>query len=545
MKKFGKKETLELAAAPNDVYNEVRVKAIVAGDSAEPGSVFGFESLMEDRSVFTQFEFQFQGSLPVVTSRFMLSLPAGWRAEGITYNYSPVQPDLSGSTYTWQLQNLGFIEPEEDGPNLSSLAPRLAVSFFPPEGTSAGLGKVFRNWAEVSSWLTELNDPQAQPTELLAAKARSLAADASAELESVRAIGKFVQGVNYVSIQTGLGRGGGYRPHAAGDVFLKSYGDCKDKANLMRTMLKVAGIESFPVAIFSGDRLYVRPEWTSPQQFNHAILAVKVSQPTGTPAETEHPELGRLLLFDPTDTDTPVGYLPDHEQDSQALVVAGNRGSLLRMPVAPPSANRLERRTEVTLAADGSVAVRVRERRAGQASIDLRSLYRRQVRSDFVKSIESWIAGRAGGTMVSKVEVKDEPEELTLELEFSVQRYGQLMQDRLLVFRPAVVSNPDAPRLTKAKRTHLVLLDSQSFREAVRVQLPAGFRIDEMPGAAGNETTFGKHSALWEARGNELLFTRSLEVRLASVPVEDYAAARKFFAQVHGAEDASVVLARE
>ncbi len=47
-----------------------------------------------------------------------------------------------------------------------------------------------------------------------------------------------MQNIQYISIQTGLGRGGGYRPHASNEVFAKSYGDCKDKANLMRAMLK-------------------------------------------------------------------------------------------------------------------------------------------------------------------------------------------------------------------------------------------------------------------------------------------------------------------
>ena len=45
-----------------------------------------------------------------------------------------------------------------------------------------------------------------------------------------------------------------------------------------------------------------------------------------------HPSLGRLLIFDPTDDNTPVGDLPDHEQGSFALLVAGDDGALLRMP---------------------------------------------------------------------------------------------------------------------------------------------------------------------------------------------------------------------
>ena len=39
-------------------------------------------------------------------------------------------------------------------------------------------------------------------------------------------------------------------------------------------MLKAAGIESWPVSIFSGDPLFVRAEWPTPQQFNHCILAI-------------------------------------------------------------------------------------------------------------------------------------------------------------------------------------------------------------------------------------------------------------------------------
>jgi len=132
-------------------------------------------------------------------------------------------------------------------------------------------------------------------------------------------------------------------------VFTKSYGDCKDKANLMRTMLKVVGIDSYLVAIYSGDRAHVQEAWPSPWQFNHMIVAVKASPQVTEPSVIEHPQLGRLLIFDPTDELTPPGYLLDYEQDSLALVLAGESGELVRMPVTPPSANRVEREADVVL----------------------------------------------------------------------------------------------------------------------------------------------------------------------------------------------------
>ena len=51
----------------------------------------------------------------------------------------------------------------------------------------------------------------------------------------------------------------------------------------MRAMLKAVKIDSYLVSIFPGDPDYVREEWPSPQQFNHCIIAVKVSDETKFP----------------------------------------------------------------------------------------------------------------------------------------------------------------------------------------------------------------------------------------------------------------------
>src|SRR5207237_1407564 len=191
-----------------------------------------------------------------------------------------LKPQIVGtneSSYVWELKDLPFLEREPASPHVNALAPRLAVSFVPSAGARSGEGKVFTSWTDVSRWQSELADSQASPSEELAQKARALTADAKTDLDKIRAIGRYVQNVKYVAIETGIGKGGGYKPHAAADVFRKSYGDCKDKANLMRTMLKVAGVDSYLVAIYSGDRNYVREEWPSPHQFNHMIIAVKAA----------------------------------------------------------------------------------------------------------------------------------------------------------------------------------------------------------------------------------------------------------------------------
>src|SRR5437763_2022887 len=547
VKSYGKDETVDLALTNDDVYNEYRVKAIMAKDEATVGSVFGYEIVSEDHSIFSQYDWDFQERIPSLVSRFTLALPNTWHATSVTFNHDKIEPKVEGSSYTWELRDSPPIESEPMSPALSNLVPRVAVSYFPAAGSNSSTVKTFADWAEVAAWMSELEDSQVTVNDALAAKSRDLSANAKTEREKIQAIGRYVQSVKYISIQTGLGRGGGYRPHAATEVFAKSYGDCKDKANLMRAMLKAVGIKAYLVSIYSGDPTFVREEWPSPQQFNHCIIAVKVSDETQVPAIVAHPTLGRLLIFDSTDDNTPVGDLPSHEQGSFALVIAGDQGALLRMPMTPPEANRLEREAEVTLAADGTITANVQEKSVGQSAVAERRGFRGLSRPDYLKLIERRIARGATGAAVSKVEPADNPVEgkFALQVEFTAPRYAQLMQDRLLIFKPAILARRETLALTPGMRKQPVVLHPNAYTETVRVKLPAGFEVDEMPDAVKMEAPFGSYETVYQVKDGQLVFTRKLVVRAATIPVEEYAKVRSFFERIRAAEAAPVVLAKK
>ena len=337
------------------------------------------------------------------------------------------------------------------------------------------------------------------------------------------------------------------KPHTAAEVFAKSYGDCKDKANLMRAMLKALNITSFPVSIYSGDPNYVREEWPSPHQFNHCIVAVKVGDDTQGATIVTHPKLGRLLIFDATDNDTPVGDLPGHEQGSWALVVAGESGSLMRMPVTPIENNFLDRRIEGSLSADGSLAASIQEKANGQWASDYRGEFRRLSRLDYQKAIEGWITTGATAAKVSRVEPGDDAAagHFNLGVDFVAASYGQLMQNRLLVFKPTIVSRRDSLALTEAKRKTPVVLTATAYSETVRLKLPGGFDVDEMPDAVKLDTSFGSYTTSYEVKDGQLLFTRKLVQHAATIPVEQYSSVRSFFEKIRAAEQSPVVLARK
>ena len=546
-KRYGNDNMVDVAKDLNDVYNEYRVKSISATNDAEVGAVFAYSYSREERSVFTQADWKFQTDLPVISSRYTLTLPAGWRAEGVTINHANIEPRVNGTSYSWELTNLPPITVEPMSPRLTNIVPRLAVSYYPPAiGQNIAI-KTFSSWADVAAWMSELEDPQVQVDDALARKAYELTALAKTEYEKIRAIATYVQNIRYISIQTGVGRGGGYRPHSSTEVFAKSYGDCKDKANLMRAMLKVVGIDAIPVSIFSGDPYYVRTDWPSPQQFNHCIIAVKVSDQTQASTVIDVPKLGRYLIFDPTDGETPIGDLPYYLQGSFALLDSKSSTELVKMPVTPPEMNQLERVANLQLRADGAIAGTIQEHANGQIAAQFRTEFRQLSKPEYNGMIERWLTSGATAARVSKIEPSDNASDgkFTLNVDFSANQYGQLMQNRLLVFKPAVVSRREDLSLTAPARKHPVVLRANAYSETVKVQLPAGFAVDEMPDPVKIETPFGSYTTSYEVVNGELVFKRQLSQKATTIPAAQYDVVRKFFESIRAAENAPVVLARK
>jgi hypothetical protein len=546
VKEYDKKSVLDVISDQDDVYNEGRVKMINAADDVDTNFIFGYTIVTEDKPLFYQDNWSFQGRLPVVVSRYSLNLPSGWKASSVTFNHTEVKPQISGTNYIWEVRNLAPIPPEPMSPSVRNIAPRIAVNYA-PDNTSQSVNRAFADWTAVSRWGSSLHDPQVIVDDAVAAKARELTANSKTELEKIRAVGTYVQNLQYISIDIGVGYGNGMIPRPSNMVLSRGYGDCKDKANLMRAMLKALKIEAYPIAIYSGDPEFVREEWASPGQFNHCIIAIKISDETVVPTVLNHAKLGRLLIFDATDPYTPVGDLPDYLQGSFALIMAGEKGGLSKMPITPPDTDLLERKVEVNLTADGEIKGSISEKASGQTSTAFRRELRALSAAQYKQAIEGWLTRGATGAQLVKVTSNDKHADASfdLDVEFSAPRYAQLMQNRLLVFKPVIVGRRGGIFLTEAKRDQPVMLDSNSMKETVTFNLPSGFVVDEMPDAVTLETPFGKYTTKYETKDNKLVFTRSLTTTRTTVPVEKYNSVKDFYSKIMAAEQAPVVLLKK
>lgn len=101
-------------------------------------------------------------------------------------------------------------------------------------------------------WYWNLQTGRFDASAEIKAKVTELTASAATPLDKMKALAKFVQqDIRYVAIELGIG---GWQPHPAADVFAHRYGDCKDKATLMRSMLHEIDVDSYQI----NSRLSVR-----------------------------------------------------------------------------------------------------------------------------------------------------------------------------------------------------------------------------------------------------------------------------------------------
>lgn len=546
VKEYDKKNVLDIISDPDDVYNEGRIKVIDASDDVDTGYVFGYTIVSEDSALFYQDSWAFQDRLPTLISRYALNLPSGWTASSITFNTNEVKPQVNGTSYTWEMRDLAPIKWEPASPSPVNLSPRIVINYM-PDPKSMSVGRVFADWKDVSRWATAMHEPQVIIDDNIAGKARDLTANAKNEFEMIRAIGAYVQGLQYISIDIGVGYGNGYKPRSSSLVMGRGYGDCKDKANLMRALLKSLKIDAYPIAIYSGDPNFVREQWASPRQFNHCIIAVKVSDATTAPTVISHPNLGRLLIFDATDPYTPVGDLPDYLQGSRALIIAGDSGGLATMPLVPAENAMLERKIEATINVEGGIAGKIEERAKGQTSAMFRRELREMSASDYRKGLEGWLTRSATGTQLTKFTTQDRPENAAfdLDVEFSAPRYAQIMQGRLFVFKPVMVGRRRDLDFTETKRTSPIEIDSTAMTEVATFTLPDGFVVDETPNAVDLTSAFGAYSTKYEIKGKQLVFTRTLKTNRSLIPADKYDTVRSFYAKIRDAEQSPVVLIKK
>jgi len=538
------KEAVEASPPGFELMQDVKAK-ILRIPAPEVGNIVGYEYEVEERPFFLQDIWEFQGTDPVGESRYSLELPPGWEYKTSWLNYPELKPTPGGNNqWQWAVTDVKRLREEPDMPPFAGVRAEMIVTFFPPGGSPK---TDVSDWRSMGQWYWSLAGNRADASPQIQAEVAALTAGKSDLLQKMQALAQFVQhDIRYVAIELGIG---GYQPHPAADVFSNRYGDCKDKATLMRSMLKEIGVDSYLVVI-NARRGSVTGNMPPHDGFNHVITAIRLPSGVNDPslvAVMQEPKLGRLLFFDPTNELIPFGQIGGYLQANYGLLVTPEAGELVELPQQPPSMNGIDRTGKLTLDTTGALKGEVKETRLGERASSERWQLRTVTRDqDRIKPIEDLLAGSLASFQITRASLINLHENgLPFGFDYSFQADGYAKKaGNLLLVRPRVIGDKGSGILeTKDARLFPIEFDGPVLdKDSFEISLPAGYVVDDLPPPVDVDDGFASYHSKTVVNGNAIDYTRTFEIKELNVPVSKADELRKFYRIIASDERNTAVL---
>ena len=532
-------------AAPNLQFTE-RIRTVIP-PASDPGSVVVCETEEQLRPYMQEEDWDIQASIPIVSEALELVLPPGGHFAESWRKFAPVKPTEIGSNHLrWEIRNMPALDLENihATPPWRALAARMSVKW----GDAAVKG-ADNQWRAIGVWQEQLESSRSDPSPEIIAKTLELTAGAPDLYTKLRRITDYIQkNIRYFIVARGIG---GWQAHPAPDIFRNRYGDCKDKTTLLISMLQVIGLRAHYLHVDS-NRGIIDPEAPS-LAGNHMITAIELPEGQLDPrllATVKAVNSKTLLIFDPTDEQTPVGLIRAALQGAWGNISNGNDSQVLHMPVLPPESAGLIRKGAFTLGADGSISGDIAEVFTGDDASSERWFVKdndsKEIRERLERSLESDIPGMVfKGYEFGQVADLDKP--LTLNLHFSATNYTH-SAGPLLLFRPRVLGSharsiPDVME-GKSRIYPIELGHTGQWIDIFDLAIPPGFVVDEMPDPTNIDMDFARYRSSVTAKGNLLHFESEYVLRQDEIPPSKAVSLRQFESAILASEKGIVVLKR-
>ena len=298
--------------------------------------------------------------------------------------------------YRWEVNNVPRMFDEPSMPPYEEVLQRLFVSTMP-------------DWAAVSKWYWNLSRSHLDATTPeMKQKVKDLTAGAKTDTDKIKALFYFVSNkIRYMGITPEKDRPG-FEPHDVCITFDKKYGVCRDKAALLVSMLRLAGLNAYPVLVSVGTH---KDAEVPDSFFNHAIAGVELEQ-------------GQIVLMDPTDENTRE-LLPAYDRNQSYLVARPDGDTIRLSPVQSPDENMLRIKTTGVLNADGVIDAKSELTFQGVNDDAYRNAFSHMKPDDERRFFEQRLQQAVPGLQLKSLELvpadmRDVSTGLRAELEFSV-----------------------------------------------------------------------------------------------------------------------------
>jgi hypothetical protein len=436
-------------------------------------------------------------------SEYQIILPKEYKVNIREFNLpSParITEDNKEKTITFRLENFQAIESEPHSPHIDTYLPMAMV--VPQNFTLDKYPGSFESWGSFGNWVHDLIKDRNDLSEEAIEKVKAQIGDAKKDMEKIRILYNYLQSTTrYVSIQLGIG---GYQPFSADYVYTNGYGDCKALTNYMKSMLEVAGIESFYALVKAGrtkEKIY---EDFPNQQFNHVILCVPVAQDT--------------LWLECTSQTNPLGYLGFFTDDRYALLIEKDNSKLVRTKSYSMQENLQNRTARVVIHPDKlALEADVHTWYSGkqyESVDDLIHESQEDQKEALLKSVDIPEFQLQEFAIEKKDSEINPSGEIHLKLE--ANNYLSVSGDRLFLPLNLMNKTDYVPPRLKERKNDIYFSYNYSDTDTIIYELPENYSVEYKPDNILISEPFGSYSVEVIEKDNQLLFIRKRSMKKGS-----------------------------
>lgn len=363
----------------------------------------------------------------------------------------------------------------------------------------------------------------------------------------IEPICQFVQKqITYLEIVIDTDSMAGYRPHPAGEVLENRYGDCKDKAVLLCTMLHAVGVEASVMLVNSGSPMTNRPDWPS-ASFNHAIVAIPYREGENPPPGWTVARAGDrdYAIFDPTNERVPFGLLPVYDAGGLGLILASGVTAPVLISMPPPASESVSISVSTALAADGSARIETSEERSGLSAAEAITRDETVSRNKRTGALERRIqhsvpliadlSWESAGNLQTR--------RWNRHASFSAQFVGKRTVGGMYVNTDLMSAVPSAEPWEERTEGWLSFAPTSTRRE-IRLSAPAGWTFAVVPSDWSAKTAAGEGSMHYSLKDGVLIGEIKLQIAGGVLDREAYLELCKLLEAAAGAERRPVMLAQ-
>ncbi len=416
-----------------------------------------------------------------------------------------IRQNESSNIFQFVKNDLMPFTTERNMVNLFDVAPKLMMSTTP-------------TWEDKSEWFYGVNEDygsfDAHPeTQKMVDK---LIKNCKTNMEKISVLTHWVaDNIRYSGIS--MGKGEGYTLHNTEMNFVDRAGVCKDKAALLISMLRMAGLESYPAMTMAGSRIESIPA----DHFNHCVTVVKTDE-------------GVYIPLDPTWVPFNRELWSSAEQQQHYLPGTPEPSGLCLTPISAPENHYFRLNSSSTLKEDGTLVGVVKVSAEGQSDAAVRQPFTTGYSSLWQSAMEQELMNVSPEAKLISVNYGKDPKDyqkkaIEITFKYEIPNYA-IVGDDEMIFKPLTMSN-----IYNSVRSHLRVdtnLESRKhgFKDSCsrlvelteEITIPSGYTLVQSGKSANHTSNAADFTGSLEMKDNKIVMSQSLALKKRVYDAKDW-----------------------